>query len=58
MAYAPVTLAKLKQEVEKCDVRCANCHRKRTAKRWRYTLRTRMKVNDGPGSEPLTFASW
>jgi hypothetical protein len=43
MAYAPVALGKLKREVEKCDVRCANCHRKRTAKSWRFTLRTRIE---------------
>ena len=43
MAYAPVTLAKLQQEIEKCDVRCANCHRKRTARAWRYSLRVRLE---------------
>lgn len=25
------SLRKLKEEIEKCDVRCANCHRKKTA---------------------------
>lgn len=32
-------LDKLKLEIDKCEVRCANCHRKITAKRgkhWRY----------------------
>jgi hypothetical protein len=43
MAYSPVTLSKLKREIQKCDVRCANCHRKRTSRTWRYTLRTRPK---------------
>ena len=47
MAYSPVTLSKLKREIQKCDVRCANCHRKRTSRTWRYTLRTRPKEESG-----------
>jgi hypothetical protein len=58
MAYSPVTLAKLKREIQKCDVRCANCHRKRTSSTWRYTLRTRPKEEGWIGHsellEPLT----
>jgi len=27
-----VSLSRMKQEAKKCDVRCANCHRRRTAK--------------------------
>jgi hypothetical protein len=27
------SLAKLKEEIVKCEIRCANCHRRRTAKR-------------------------
>jgi hypothetical protein len=32
MAHAGVSLDNLKLEMEKCVVRCANCHRKKTAK--------------------------
>jgi hypothetical protein len=39
MVYAPVALRTLQREIKKCDVRCANCHRRRTARSWRYTLR-------------------
>jgi hypothetical protein len=28
------SLAKIKKEIEKCDILCANCHRKRTAKQF------------------------
>jgi hypothetical protein len=32
MIHAGVSLENLKLEMEKCVVRCANCHRKKTAK--------------------------
>lgn len=41
LARGGYSLEKLKQEVAKCEVVCANCHRRRTAKRagtYRYRL--------------------
>ena len=32
LIHRPVSLKKLKIEIKKCDVRCANCHKKRHAK--------------------------
>jgi len=40
MSHSPVSLRSLKAEIEKCEIRCANCHRKRTAdvqNSWRST---------------------
>lgn len=43
-------LETLKKEIEKCDVRCANCHRKVTAKR-------RLVGRPGVDPDPLGFQS-
>ena len=37
MVHAPVGLARLKRELAKCDVVCANCHRTRTYQRLGFT---------------------
>lgn len=36
MVQRGMSLAKIKKEVTKCDVRCANCHTKKTAKERNY----------------------
>ena len=36
-----ITMKKLVAEIEKCDVRCANCHRRVTYERKGFTHRTR-----------------
>jgi hypothetical protein len=33
MMYNKVSVEKLKAEIAKCDVRCANCHRRKTTER-------------------------
>lgn len=36
-------LDRVKSEIEKCDVRCANCHRKKTAKEFNWFKLTSIK---------------
>lgn len=36
MIWDNTPLYKLKKEIEKCDIRCANCHRKRTFKQFNW----------------------
>lgn len=36
MVHNCCSLATVKAEIEKCEVRCANCHRRKTAKQFNY----------------------
>lgn len=36
LATSAVALERLKNEIEKCEVVCSNCHRRRTAKRGQH----------------------
>ncbi len=43
-------LARLQAEVEKCDVRCCNCHRRRTAQEKHWLLLPATALADRPAS--------
>jgi hypothetical protein len=42
----------LEAEIEKCDVRCANCHRKRTAEMWGWWRHSQQLDRDPPAEPP------
>jgi hypothetical protein len=39
LAWTPVSLDRLREEIAKCEVVCANCHRKRTFERGEWNER-------------------
>ena len=40
MVYAGMGVDSISKEIEKCEVRCANCHRRATAKRSGWNIKT------------------
>ena len=48
LAGIPAALATVKAEIEKCDVRCANCHRRRTSQRWKRSRKPRDRQDSVP----------
>ncbi len=46
-----ISMSRIKTEIEKCDIVCANCHRRRTAKQFGHY---RAKVVPKGGIEPPT----
>jgi hypothetical protein len=46
MMNSTYSLDKLKEEIDKCDIRCANCHNRKTIERLGGSYRTRWKTNN------------
>lgn len=49
------SLHRLMEEIEKCDVRCANCHRRKTAKtdQWNWVQLLESDIKDCQGNPPV-----
>ena len=50
--------AKVEAEIAKCDVRCANCHRRRTAEQWGHYKRALSLREQARSPNSTTSPSW
>jgi len=51
MSRNGVSLSRLKSEVSKCEIRCANCHRLKTAREENWWI---YRAAEEPGSSPVS----